>query len=147
MHMHIPLDRDTLRAVNGVWYLGVRNMGIYHSQGVYLPDAVTPGVTPGYRAQYRYSSSFANGRYNTGNLQDYNSRTDAIACPQQRRNNAAQRWYVGQNRDSTVPGSANANADYGQLLNDFVCSLSLYLCMDILMRNREHGSKSRVPSP
>jgi chitinase len=123
MHMHIPLDTDTFMGGDNVWYVGVRNMGIYHSQGVYLPRAVTPGVTPGYRAEYRYSSSFASGQYNTGNLQDYNSRTDTIACPRQRRGNAAQRWYVGRNRDSTVPGSANPNADYGQLLNDFVGSL------------------------
>ncbi|KAL4756308.1 uncharacterized protein BDW70DRAFT_164611 [Aspergillus foveolatus] len=120
MHMHIPLDGDTfMGGGDNVLYVGVRNMGIYHSQGVYLPQAVSRTVTPGYRAEYRYTSSYAGGRYNTGSLQDYNSRTDTIACPQQRRGNSAQRWYVGRERGSTVPGSASPNADYGQLLNDF----------------------------
>lgn len=123
MHMHIPLDADTFMGGDNVLYLGVRNMGIYHSQGVYRPGSVTPGFQRGYRAEYRYSSSYAAGRYNTGDLQDYNSRTDTIACPQQRRGNSAQRWYVGRNRDSTVPGSASSDADYGRLLNEFVCSL------------------------
>ncbi|KAF7165321.1 hypothetical protein CNMCM5623_009526 [Aspergillus felis] len=119
MHMHIPLDGDTFMGGDNVLYVGVRNMGIYHSQGVYRPPAVTPGFAQGYRAEFRYTSSYANGAYNTGDLQDYNSRTDTIACPRQRRGNSAQRWYVGRNRDSTVPGSASPNVDYGQLLNDF----------------------------
>lgn len=124
MHMHIPLDRSTFMGGDNVWYVGVRNMGIYHSQGSFRPPAITPGYPRGSRAEFRYTRSYADGRYNTGNLQDYNSRTDTIACPQQRRDNAAQRWYVGMNRDSTVPGSANPNVDYGQLLNDFVGSPS-----------------------
>lgn len=123
MHMHIPLDTSTFMGGDNVWYVGVRNMGIYHSQGWYRPLPITPGYPRGSRAEFRYSNSYSRN-YNTGNLQDYNSRTDAIACPQQRRNNAAQRWYIGMDRGSTVPGSANPSADYGQLLNEFVGSLS-----------------------
>lgn len=133
MHMHIPLDEATFMGGDNVLYVGVRNMGIYHSQGVYLPRAVSQTVTPGYRAEYRYTRSYAEGRYNTGSLQDYNSRTDTIACPQQRRGNSAQRWYVGQEQGSTVPGSASPNADYGQLLNDFVGSFSLDRCTCVWM--------------
>ncbi|GIJ85577.1 hypothetical protein Asppvi_004436 [Aspergillus pseudoviridinutans] len=119
MHMHIPLDTHTFVGVDNVWYVGVRNMGIYHSQGSYQPRAITPGHARGSRAEFRYSSSYADGNYNTGDLRDYNSRTDTIACPRQRRGDAAQRWYPGRRRDSTVPGSANPSADYGQLLNNF----------------------------
>lgn len=123
MHMHIPVDTDTFVGANGAWYVGVRTMGIYHSQGVTLPHAVTRGFSQGYRAEFRYANSYNDGQNNRGNLQDYNSRTETIACPQQRRNNSSRRWYVGLNR--RIPGLANPSAEYLQLMIDFVGSLSL----------------------
>lgn len=118
MHMHIPLDMNTFQAQDNTPYVGVRNMNIYHSQGVFLPRPVTRGFRPGYRAEFRYSSSYSDGEYNTGDLRNYNSRTEAIAC--EHRGNGSRRWYPGLNRNGDLPGSAGWNADYAQLINDFV---------------------------
>lgn len=119
IHFHITLDSNTLQSGANGWYVGVNTMGIYHSQGIRRPGVVTHGYTSDYRAEYRYSNSYAGGAQNTGDLRNYNSRTETISCNFNRNS----RWYVGRDETDTINGlgaTQQQNAGYARLLNNFV---------------------------
>ena len=54
IHFHIPLDRQTFTGSGDNWFLGVHSMGIYHSQTLHQPAAITPNWhNVERRAEYR----------------------------------------------------------------------------------------------
>ncbi|KAL6229244.1 hypothetical protein BDW75DRAFT_249985 [Aspergillus navahoensis] len=134
MHLHIDLGRLTFRSNSPAWYPGVTTVTVYHSQGTYRPPAVTQGRTADLRAEFRRSSNYANGVWNTGDLRDYNARTQALRCfvPAQtgNRNNHNQaeshRLYVGSSRANQIRETRGVTrpGGYMELLNGF--SLWLY---------------------
>lgn len=121
-HFHITLDQRTFRSGQENWYVGVNTMDIYHSQGIRRPGVVTHGYTSDFRAEYRYSNTYNQGRQNTGSLRDYNSRAESISCNFNRNS----RWYVGMDESETINGlgaTQQQSAGYARLLNSFVSFL------------------------
>jgi hypothetical protein len=106
-HLHIYVDQRTFFPNVPAYYVGARATTVYHSQTYTYPGAVTRGLRANYRAEYRYSTNYRGGG-NSGNLQDYNSRTPAIACP-----TSDHRWYVGRQRD--------VSSGLPELIMQFVC--------------------------
>ncbi|KAH8696452.1 hypothetical protein BGW36DRAFT_381047 [Talaromyces proteolyticus] len=95
-HLHIDLDENTFLSNEPGYYPGVVATTVYQSQTFTRPSAVTRGYTADFRAEYRFSTNYG-GRYNRGTLQNYNSRTNALACP---RHNG--RWYPGHRPNNGV---------------------------------------------
>lgn len=120
MHLHIPLDELTFRPGVTLWYPGVRMMTVYQSQTIMRPAAVTPGLTADYRAEFRYTQTYARGRLNTGNLRNYNERTESFIC---RRGG---RWYFGINQSNAIIALARElglPSGYADTINEFVSIL------------------------
>lgn len=115
-HLHIPRDRNTFRDLTQTqrnFYPGVRAMGVYHSQSLhYMGNNADP------RAEYEFSSNYAEGGYNTGNMENYNDRAQTLRC----RDNS--RWYIGRDSTTAITTAQRSNANlpvqYVNALNSFV---------------------------
>jgi chitinase len=118
-HLHIDLDELTFLNDKKNYYVGVKTMHLYHSQGIRRPPPVTPGGPSNYRAEFRLSNGYAKGRYNKGSLQNYNDRVETLTC------NFRQdgRWYPGNDRSATIRGLGETQRGllgYAEALNEFV---------------------------
>jgi hypothetical protein len=91
-------------------------MTIYHGQTVRGVGAVTPGQTADPRVESRYASSYNGGADNTGAMQNYNDRSEALACLSDQQPGGViqrSRMYLGTN-------SLQTTGDYAALMNRFV---------------------------
>ncbi|KAE8131505.1 hypothetical protein BDV38DRAFT_290072 [Aspergillus pseudotamarii] len=117
-HLHIQLNRRTFYERADTWVPGVTTLDVYHSQTITRPSVVTRGRRADFRAQYQYTSSYARGSFNNGDLQNYNARSAAIACPI----NGNRRWYVGVGRADAIrelEAGTSLPTGYAELLNSF----------------------------
>ncbi|EWY79621.1 hypothetical protein FOYG_17254 [Fusarium oxysporum NRRL 32931] len=80
VHLHIPLSEQTFRIGSFDWEIGVSSFGMYHSQDTELPSAVGSGISQHYRAEWRFSDSYQQGRFNTGTMRNYNIRMEPFNC-------------------------------------------------------------------
>ncbi|KAF5655126.1 glycoside superfamily [Fusarium sp. NRRL 25303] len=128
IHFHIPLDRQTFTGSGDTWFLGVHSMGMYHSQTLREPGAVTPNwYNVEYRAEYRYSRSYGNPRDTSvpnnrdPSMRDYNARTEPLRCLAQDNGGAPQRWYVGRDYSARIRTleTERRPSGYASLVNRF----------------------------
>ncbi|ODM14596.1 hypothetical protein SI65_09941 [Aspergillus cristatus] len=68
------------------------------TEDITRPSVVSRGYMPDYRAQYRYSRTYAGGSRNTENMHDYDARTQALSSNIGGNN----RWYVGIDRSDAI---------------------------------------------
>ncbi|KAK9418097.1 putative chitinase [Seiridium unicorne] len=118
-HLQIPADSLRFYPQVQAYYPGVTTVDLYHSQDIMIPTAVPRGVYVDYRAEFRYSSTYAGGEYNTGNFQNYNTRTEAVTCPLG--NGARTRWYVGRDQANAIDQFSRTGrpGDLSELMNSF----------------------------
>ncbi|RAK77744.1 uncharacterized protein BO72DRAFT_477043 [Aspergillus fijiensis CBS 313.89] len=113
-HLHIVRDAETFyHGGSGQphFYPGVTAMGVYQSQTLHQFSA--RNVDP--RAEFFFTSNYAQGRFNTGQLRDYNARTQTLLCESQNR------WYIGRDQEYAVASlrSEGRPAEYSAALNQF----------------------------
>ncbi|RFN51329.1 hypothetical protein FIE12Z_4383 [Fusarium flagelliforme] len=94
VHLHIPLSELTFRIGSFDWEIGVSSFGMYHSQDTQRPNPGPSGITPHYRAEWRYTDSYAEGYYNTGAMRNYNIRMEPFNCRYVDQRNRGL-WYPG----------------------------------------------------
>ncbi|KAL7892931.1 hypothetical protein HDV64DRAFT_272901 [Trichoderma sp. TUCIM 5745] len=114
-HFHIPLDSNTLLNQLPGMHLGVSHAGVYHSQAIYRDYSDMD-----WRADYRFSPSYAHGLYNGGTRMNYNIREQILSCPTGG-SNPPQRWYPGFDYSDNINQlrGISRNVDYATLLNEF----------------------------
>ncbi|KAK2687551.1 hypothetical protein QWA68_013108 [Fusarium oxysporum] len=103
-------------------------MGIYHSQTLHQPAAITPNWhNVERRAEYRYSRSYGNPRDSgipknrNPSMRDYDARTEPLRCLAQDNGGAPQRWYVGRDYSARIRTleTEGRPSDYASLVNRF----------------------------
>ncbi|KAF5560716.1 glycoside hydrolase superfamily [Fusarium napiforme] len=121
-HFHVPLDGDTFMTGESDWYLGIASFGVFHSHDVLRPPRVDRTIRlQDFRAEYRYSNTYANGQHNTGALQNYNERALPFSCNRRRDRTNQSRWYLGYNYAGSIRELRNRGRPYdlANLINTF----------------------------
>jgi hypothetical protein len=117
VHLHIPVDHDTIRGGQDRWVVGFNAMTFYHGQTITRPRLVNGGTTSDYRVEWVYGSTYARGANNHGPMQNYNDRTEALNC-----NNQETRTFVGSRMYMGGPVRGTLPSGYTTLVHQFVRS-------------------------